>query len=143
MKLGNAEILYINALANVCGVNAKACIIDEDAIIFIVKGSDVGKAIGKQGANISALGKKLGKRVEIFGFGENAANFIMMAFPKISFAGFEEVQAENSKKVLFMMLDQENKRALLENSGKLKRIKEVARKAYNVDEVIIKSAEHF
>ena len=143
MKLGNAEILYINALANVCGVNAKACIIDENAIIFMVKGSDVGKAIGKQGANISALGKKLGKRVEIFGFADNAADFIRGAFPKISFAGFEEAQAENSKKVLFMMLDQENKRALLENSGKLKRIKEIARKTYNVDEVIIKNAEHF
>lgn len=143
MKLGNAEILYINALSNVCGTNAKSCIIEGDSIIFLVKEDDVGKTIGKQGCNISALGRKLGKRVEVFAFAGNVGDFVRKAFPKISFAGFEETDGENSRKILLVALDSENRRALLEDGRKLKRIKEIARRNYNIDDIIIKSVERF
>ena len=138
MKLGNAEILYINALSNVCGTNAKSCMIEGDSIIFLVKEDEIGKTIGKHGCNISALSRKLGKKIEVFAFAENAGAFVRKAFPKISFQGFEEADSESGKKILLAMLDSENKRALLGEGRKLKRIKDVARSNYNIDDIQIK-----
>lgn len=138
MKLGNAEILYINALSNVCGTNAKSCMIEGDSIIFLVKEDEIGKTIGKHGCNISALSRKLGKKIEVFAFAENAGAFVRKAFPKISFGGFEESNSESGKRILLAVLDSENKRALLGEGRKLKRIKDVAKKNYNIDEIILK-----
>ncbi len=71
------ETLQIIALfSQLSSANVRDCIIDEQQIIFIVEGTDVGKAIGPKGSMIKKAEQMLKKRVKIVGYDADAAKFI-------------------------------------------------------------------
>ncbi len=137
MKISNEEILLINALQDFSGVTARDCIIQEKNIIFLVNEKDVGNAIGKKGEKINKLRQKLNKNIEIYGFSEKPENFIKNSLKDIK---IEEINQKNEgeKKVFVLKLDSENKRKILGKTNKLKKIKEILKRNYKIDEVKIR-----
>ena len=137
MRLGTEEIFYLNALTTVSGANARDCIIQGNTISFLVRTEEIGKAIGKNALNIENLQKQLRKKVEIFEYSANAEEFVKKAFFNIRFNSIEIKEGEG-KKTVFVSLDAENKSRMLNNSSKIKRIKEIAKRNYNIEEIRIK-----
>lgn len=137
MRLGTEEIFYLNALNTVSGANARDCIIQGNTISFLVRTEEIGKAIGKNASNLEKLQKKLRKKIEIFEYSANPEEFVKKAFFNIRFNAIE-TKEEEGKKTVFVSVDAENKSKILNNSSKIKRIKEIAKRNYNIEEIRIK-----
>lgn len=137
MKLGNDEILYINALSEVSHVTAKDCLIEEGVISFLVNGKDLGKAIGKNASAVKNLSYKLKKNVEIFGYFKDVKEFIKKAFHNVKIDEIEVKENNESKEVL-LSVDFENKRKILSNRKRMDRIKKILERNYNITRVRIK-----
>ncbi|MBT4192105.1 MAG: KH domain-containing protein [Candidatus Diapherotrites archaeon] len=125
------EILLINALARVANVNAKDCLVGDHIVSYLVKGSEVGKAIGKKAINVKELEKKLNKRIEIIGFETKPEEVIKKTFE------IELGEVKQKKGRLIIGLDNTNKKKVLSNSSRLRRVKELMKRNYDL-EVILK-----
>lgn len=136
MRIGSQEIQYLNVFQSVSKTNAKDCLIGQNIVSFVVKEGQMGLTIGKNGANVKKLRSLLKKNVELFEHKKTAEEFLAQAFPGISFTGFE-IENEDSKKVLLARTNNENKKKLLTDIGKIKRIKEIAKRNYEIDNIRI------
>ena len=137
MKISNEEILLINALQNFSGVTARDCIINEKNILFVVNEKDVGNAIGKKGEKIKKLMNKLKKNIEIYGYSEKPENFIKNSLKEIKINEITE-KSNAGKKTIFISLDSENKRKIMGKTSKLKKIKELIKRNYKIDDIRIR-----
>ena len=120
----------MNALSKVSGVDAKDCLEQNGMISFLVKGKEMGKAIGKKALNVNKLENSLKKKIEIIGYYEKPEEMVTKTF---------EIQAEeiNQKKgKIIIKLDALNKKKLFSNSGRLRRIKELIKRNYELDLII-------
>lgn len=137
MKLTSDEIFFINELYRISGAHAKDCLIKESVVSFLVKKKDVGKAIGKNASNIKSLAFKTKKRIEIMEYANDVIPFLKKSFYKIKTKDISKAES-NGKTTVLVSLDSENKRKLLSNTGRLKRIKEFAERNYKVDDIKIR-----
>ncbi len=137
MIIGQEEIQLMNALASVSGVNAKDCFVKDNIISFLVKGSDIGRAIGKNASNVKNLSAKLRKRVEIFEYCEKPEDFLHKALYNSQMEK-TELKEVDGKKIFFATVDSENRSKILSNTSRLKRIKEIAKRNYGIDDVRIR-----
>jgi len=137
LKLSLQQIQLINALDSIARVGAKDCFIDGESIVYLVPESQMRQAIGKSGSTVELIKKKLGKRVELFEFTESAEKFFEKAFFK---AKIDKVEIKDMKerKVAIVQVDNTNKKIILQNMRRLKRIKELAKRNYSIDEVRIR-----
>ena len=131
MKLSQEEILFISALEKVSGVHARDCKQNNGMISFAVKTEDVGRAIGKKAVNAKKLQNALKKRIEIMELSKKPEGFVSKAMD-IKVEESKEQKVEG-KKVLILSLDSINRRKLLNNGGKLKRVKMFAERNYGVE----------
>lgn len=136
MRLEQQEIAYINVFQTVSKTLAKDCIYSDTMVSFIVPKGQMGLAIGKQGANINALRKILNKNIELFEYQKNAEGFVKNAFPDASFSGIQTEEVDG-KKIMVISADGENKRKILQNGAKIKRLKELAKRNYDIDDIRI------
>lgn len=130
MKLEKEEIFFINALDEATGVIAKDCIVGKNIITFLVKKEDMGKAIGTNGQKTKSLSKKLNKKIEVVGFYDNSKDFFSKAMQ-----GIEVKEATVNNGLLVLKVDSTDKRKILSDAGKFKRIKKLAERNYNINSV--------
>ncbi len=130
MKLSMDDILLINAMSKVSGVDAKDCIEQNGMVSYLVKEKEVGKAIGKKAVNVKKLENSLKKKIEIIGYYEKPEEMVTKTF---------DVQAEevNKKKgKIIIRMDSLNKKKLFSNSGRLRRVKEMIKRNHGLDLII-------
>ncbi len=137
MKLGREEILLMNALSNVAGVNARDCLIGNNMISFVVKENEMGSAIGKNGATVNKLKKLLNRNIELLPYNNDPKKFLAESFNTIVFSEIR-LKESNGKKLLFALMDSENRRKMMQNIGKMKRVKEIAKRNYGIDDIRVK-----
>ena len=137
MKLATDEIFFINELHRISNVHAKDCLIFPDTLSFLVKKEDMGRAIGKNAANLKKLGNKTKKRVEVMEWGEDGETFIRQSLSSVQPEKVKEKEQEN-KTTMVVSLSSENRKKLLTSLGKLKRIKALAKRNYKVDDIRIR-----
>jgi N utilization substance protein A len=137
MKLTSDEIFFLNELHNISSVHAKDCLISNDVVSFIVKRDDLGKAIGKNAQNIKTMTQKTKKRIEILEYCDKVSPFVEKSLYKVKPDTITEIEEEGKRKVL-IHLNSENRKKMMNNLGRLKRIKELAKRNYKVDDIKIK-----
>jgi N utilization substance protein A len=135
MRLGTNEILYINALESITGAKARGCIVEGNNVSYLVDSANIGKAIGKKGANIQAVKTKTGKNISVFEYAENAEDFVKKALGSVR---IESIKHDNASNALFVNLAHGSRNALSNDFGKIKRIKEVLKKGYNIEDLKIR-----
>lgn len=135
-RLTNQEILYINALDSIAKVSAKNCFIDGDDIVFLVKEEDVGAAIGRNGQTIKKVRNQLKKNIEIIPLTSDSMSFIKKSFIKVKIEDIQEVIVKE-KKYLNVKVDSENRSQIFRNMKKFKRVKEILKKIYGVENIKI------
>ena len=85
MKISNDELKCISLFESLTGAPVDDCVIEPDHLIFLVKEGEMGRAIGKAGANILRVRDAFGgKRVDVL---ENAET--PEAFVRKLYAGIE------------------------------------------------------
>jgi N utilization substance protein A len=140
MRIGSQEIQYLNLFQAISHASARDCLVGNTQISFLVKEGQMGLTIGKKGSTIKKLQQLMKKKIEVFEHKQTAEAFLQNAFPQVV---FEKVGTEKTddKKILSIKMDGENKRKLLADGGKLKRIKELAKRNYEIDDFQIGNKE--
>ena len=133
MRIGSQEIQYLNAFQTISRANAKDCLVGANSISFVVSEGQMGKTIGKKGSTIKRLRQALQKNVELFEHKKSVESFLQNAFPEILFEGFEK-KREGEKTVITAKINTENKKKIMNDAGKIKRVKELAKRNYGIDD---------
>ena len=68
-------IKYITLFESLTGAKVKDCIVNE-SIVFIIHENEMGKAIGKQGANIRRVENTIKKKIRLVEFNRDISQFI-------------------------------------------------------------------
>jgi len=127
VKFSMDDILLINAFEKISKVNAKDCITEKNVISFLVEGKLVGKAIGKKAVNVKFLEQKLKKKIEIIGFYKKPEEVIKKTFDV-------EIEEINKKKGrIIITVDSLNKRKIMNNLSRLKRVRELMKRNYELE----------
>lgn len=124
------DILLINAFEKISRVSAKDCIVKGNIISFLVKGKEVGKAIGKKAMNVKELEKKLKKKIEIIGYYEKPEEVLSKTFD----VKINEVKRKSKK--LLLNLDLENKKKVFINIRRFKTVKELVERNYGLEMIL-------
>lgn len=136
MKLCNDELRYMTAFESISGVNAKDCIISKNRLVFLVNKNDFGKAVGRNGSNVKQLSEKIGKSIELMEYNNDASEFVKKALSGIR---TEKIEITYSgKKTMQLTLDSENKRKALNNIGRIKKLREIVKREFNIDDIRIR-----
>ena len=95
---------------DVTNVECNDCILSEDAIAYLVKAGDIGKAIGKKGVNIQRLRDYVKKNIIVFEEGPTEEMFIRKSL-NVSAPVLQDGEI-NGKKVVFIKLNATDKNTL-------------------------------
>lgn len=71
---------HTNLFETMIQVGVKDCIETEEKIVFIVNKGQLGKAIGKEGKNITSIKKILNKEIHLIEYSEDPEEFIRNVF---------------------------------------------------------------
>ena len=136
MRLTSNEIFYLNALNSASGANARDCVVQGNVIAFLIKKKELGKAIGKDASTVKKLRQQLKLNVELLEYAKDSKQFIKKALYNIK---VKEVKflAKGDKKIAIVVLESGEKRKLLNSMGRLKRIKALALRNYNIEDIKI------
>lgn len=113
----------------------KDCIQFEDAFVFIVDKGEIAKAIGKGGANIKLLEKKLGKRVKVAEFADNAMQLTCnLMYP----AKIKDCKEEDG--VITLESQDHSSRGVMigRNASTLRRVEGIVKRYYPISEIKVK-----
>lgn len=115
-------------------VELKDCILEEDSAWFVVDQKVMGRAIGKQGANIRRLEKALKRRVKIVGYSDKVLSFIQNLYYPLKMANIREDEGV----VIITPLDLHSRGQLIGRAGTtLRRIEGIVKRYFPITEIKI------
>jgi N utilization substance protein A len=133
--LSNEEIQLANMLDGYTRASAKDVVIEPERLIFVVRKGDLGKAVGRNGANAERMQKLLSKRVEFVEEGNNVEEFTTnLLYP----ATVKEVLVEETdgRKALLVKVDPKSKGVAIGKGGeRIKRAKMLLKRFYGIEEL--------
>ncbi|MFH0923061.1 MAG: NusA-like transcription termination signal-binding factor [Candidatus Micrarchaeota archaeon] len=131
--LSNEELQLIQILEQNTGAQALDVMNEEDCVTFIVKNGDLGRAIGKDGANITRLKKNMGKNVELVEYSEERKTFLENLFKP---AKIQEFRFEENGMIL--RVDTKDKGLAIGRGGsRIKRARELMKRHFGIQELKI------
>ncbi len=138
IKLGGNEIRFISLFESITGAVARDCIIDDDRIIFIVKAGSIGLAIGKKGINIKRVRDFLQKPIEVVEFAQSPEDFIKNTLAPARIKLITISERRDGKKVALVTVNEKDRGIAIGKNGKnVARARLLARRHYNIEDVII------
>ena len=136
MRLTSDEIFYLNELNSASGANARDCVIEGNVITFLIRKRELGKAIGKDAEAVKKLRLKLKLNVELLEYAEEEKEFIKKALYDVKIKEIKFIE-RNGKKIANISLESGERRKILGQTGRLKRIKALVRRNYKVEDIKI------
>ncbi len=140
IRITENEMKYMALLENMTGATVLDCIIDEEAetVIFAVKRGDVGLVVGRGGEKIKRFRRLINKNVEVFEYIENPEKFIRNALKPARVKDLRIVDRVNGGKIAMVNVETKDKGiAIGKNGQNIKRIRLMARRYFNLENIII------
>lgn len=123
---------FMSMLESMTHAKLRDCIISDNLVTFVVDEGEIGKAVGRKGANVRMLENKLKKKMKIVEFSEDLARFIEnLAYP----AKVKEVQIED--KIVKVTAEDSQSRGLLIGRGAviLRAYEAIVKRFFDVEEI--------
>lgn len=120
---------YISLFESLTGAKLKDCVVN-DVIMFIVQENEMGKAIGKKGANIRRIEGLLKKKIKLVEFNENVLQFIENLIKPI-----KAKEITNEDDVINIYADDTKTRGMLigRDRNKINSINEIVKRYFKVE----------
>lgn len=134
IRLKPDEIKYITLFETLTGATIKDCIHGEDAMCFLVKKGDMGRAIGKSGSNIERVKKVVGKGVWIMEFSDDLNNFIKNLFHPIKIKHVR-VHNINNETVVIEINKRDRKMVVGHNGNRIKIAKRLVKRHFGINDI--------
>ncbi len=137
IRLTEEEMRYMSLFERMTDAVVRDCVERDDTVVFVVDAGEMGKAIGKGGANIDRVRRSLDKEVEVVEFSENEADFVANAFQPAAIDGVEVVE-EDGGKVAYVDVDDSDKGLAIGKDGEnIAKAKKLARRHYEFDDIVL------
>ncbi len=81
IKIDTEEFRIIATFEHITQVHPKDCLVSDNQVYFLVDAPKVGLAIGKSGATIKEVSKKLNKQVKIFEYSKEPQTLVKNMIP--------------------------------------------------------------
>ena len=133
IKYDSELIKLITLFESMTGAGVKDCIAG-DSLIFIAEENEMGKAIGKGGANIKRLESALKKRIKVVEFSSDVLQFVRnFVYPA------EVAEIKNDRGIITVNGKDANTRAMLigRNHQSLKQLNDIAKRYFDIEEIKI------
>ncbi len=118
---------YINLFEKATNARVKDCLIEEGKLVFLVEQGEIGKAVGKNGANVKYLQEKLKKQVKVIEFNKDPVRFLStLLYP----ARPEEITIHDEKLIIKAHDTKEKGQIYGRERTNLKRIQELFSKYF-------------
>ena len=133
VELSNDEMKCIAAFESATGVIVRDCLISKDAIAFIIKQGDLGKAIGRKGANITRVRQMFARQVLVFEDSDNIEQFIRGLFGQVPVKNINIHDKMNSK-VAYVLVDGADRGMAIGKEGnRIKTCRAILQRRFNCD----------
>ena len=138
IRLDADSLRLITLFENHTGARVRDCFEEEDRLTYVVEEGDVGKAVGKQGANLKQLRDILKKDIEVVGWAPDREKFLANIFHRYSVEGITvEDRRDGSVKARVKVAPNEKGRAIGREGRNIKLARALAKRHYNVDDVVV------
>lgn len=128
----NDEIKILALFEAVLGVQARDCIIDNDSMYFLVDEGKAKIAIGKKGVLIKKMQNKTQRRIKVFEYNGDNAQFVKNMIPKA-----KKVEIQGKRAVV--SLDEGDKALVIGKGGSnIKKIREFLSRNSTIEGLDIK-----
>jgi len=129
------DIQLINFIEMSTGAKANDLVRDENALIIVVQKGELGKAIGKAGANVQKLRQKTGKEIVVIEDSDDAKAFLANALAPAVLRNVA-VSENGGKKVAIVDVDSKNRGGAIGRGGeKIKRARLLLQRKFGFDDV--------
>ncbi|MCE4601422.1 MAG: NusA-like transcription termination signal-binding factor [Desulfurococcales archaeon] len=134
------ELRYLSILEELTGALGIRCIIDDEnnRLIFLVKETDVGKAIGKGGKNVKLMRVLLKKNIEIVPYGDDLESMVRNLFPSVKILGIDVSERNGEKQVTVRVAEEDKGKAIGKEGRNIKRARLVLQKLYGISSVVVR-----
>jgi N utilization substance protein A len=137
LRLTEEEMRYMSLFERMTEAVVRDCIEHGGTVVFVVDSGQMGKAIGKGGANIDRVRRSIDKEVEVVEFSDDEGEFVANAFQPAAIDEVEVVE-ENGGKVAYVDVDDSDKGLAIGKDGEnIAKAKELARRHYEFDDVVL------
>jgi len=132
------DIQLMNLIEMTTGAKANDVVRDNGTLVVIVQKGDLGKAVGKGGANAQKLRQKTGKEIAVIEDADDPKTFIANALAPAVLRGVA-VSEENGRKIAVVEVDSKNKGSAIGRGGeKIKRARLLMQRKFGFDDVKIR-----
>jgi N utilization substance protein A len=138
IKLDADTLRLITLFENVTGARVRDCLEEQDRLVFVVHEDDVGKAIGKQAANLRKLRDILNKDVEVVGWAPDRQKFIANIFRRYAVESIQLEERRDGVVQARVKVDARDKgRAIGRGGRNVQLARALAKRHFNVDDVVV------
>ena len=137
IRLTTESIQYIALFENMTKAKILDCILEEERVVYVVKQGDMGLAIGKNGENINRVKKVLDKPIELIEYSDDPIIFLKNAFGPVSLNSVNIIN-RNDKRLAYAEVPNKEKGLAIGRNGKnIEKVKMLARRHHNIEDVIL------
>lgn len=137
LRLTEEEMRYMSLFERMTDAVVRDCVEHGDTVVFVVDSGEMGKAIGKGGANIDRVRRSINKEVEVVEFSEDEADFVANAFQPAAIENVE-VSEDDGGKVAYVEVDDSDKGLAIGKDGEnIAKAKQLARRHHSFDDVVL------
>ena len=116
VELDNDSLKCIAIFESLTGAIAKDVAITDKSVVFIVMAGDLGKAIGKKGANITRVRQAFARQVLVFEDSPDMEQFIRNLFGSIAVKNIN-VHEKSDSKIAYVTVDEHDRGNAIGRNG--------------------------
>ena len=116
VELSKDDMKCISSFEQITGAMVKDCLITDTAVAFIVAAGDLGRAIGKKGANITRVRQMFARQVLVFEDSDSMEQFIRNLFGAIPVRNIN-VHEKMESKTAFVQVDEQDRGTAIGRNG--------------------------
>ncbi|MEW5996142.1 MAG: NusA-like transcription termination signal-binding factor [Candidatus Micrarchaeota archaeon] len=133
MEISEDELGIINLFASICGVIPTDMVREGKNYVFLVEPMMLGKAIGKEGANIKKLRAKLGGNVMIARDADNEEDFLRGFLNNVQILDVERREAPGQVALFITIADVQRGIAIGKEGMRIKSLKAIMKRKFGAD----------
>lgn len=133
VELSNDEMKCIAAFESATNATVKDCLIAPEAVAFIVKQGDLGRAIGKKGSNITRVRQMFARQVLVFEDSDDLEQFVRNLFGAIPVKNINVHEKMDSKTAFVSVDEQDRGSAIGRDGNRIKTCRSLLLRRFNCD----------
>lgn len=127
IKFDSNDMKIMSMFSSLTRANLKDCIFEDNLALFIVQENEIGKAVGKKGANVKRLETALKRKIKIVEFNPQLLGFIRNLVYPLKLAEMDE----NDGTVILKAIDTKTRGLLIgRNASNLRNYEDIAQRYF-------------